>query len=170
MGCAGHHGCSLGESLAQNSHQVRPSTSLKNRFGRFHSGVPTESAPDLIRRSLIAAGLTASIAVHQAILAHANVHHGLAETAEFLAIARSFGLIALRTAISGGAGSGAHMSNVACIGCPSKMTLVIPPVTFFRIARFLPGPIIPSNDLPKSAGRRRGSRPDRGCERQWCGI
>ena len=73
----------------------------------------------------VVASLAAVLAVHQAIGANADVHHGLAEAAEFFAIARSFGQVALCTVIFGGTGSDAHENNVTRIGSLRKMTLVI---------------------------------------------
>jgi hypothetical protein len=73
----------------------------------------------------VVAGLAAVLAVHQAIGANADVRHGLAEAAEFVAIAGSFGQVALCTVVFGRTGSGAHENNVARIGGPRKMTLVI---------------------------------------------
>jgi hypothetical protein len=73
----------------------------------------------------VVAGLAAVFAVHQTIGANADVNYGLAEAAEFIAVARTLGHLALGTTIFGGAGSGAHESNVARLDGRGKMTLVI---------------------------------------------
>jgi hypothetical protein len=56
--------------------------------------VEIEFVDDLIR-GFIVAGFAAGFAVHQSIVADADVHSGLAETAEFLTFARAFGLLTL---------------------------------------------------------------------------
>ena len=73
---------------------------------------------------LVVAGLAAVFAVHQAVGADADVDYCLAQAAEFIAFTRTFGHFALRTTIFGGAGSGAHETNVARTGSTEKMTLV----------------------------------------------
>ena len=82
----------------------------------------------MLVRGFVVAGLAAGFAVQQAVSAKTNLDHGLAEAAEFFALARTFELFALRTVILGGAGSGAHTSNVARVGRPQEMTLVMPSV------------------------------------------
>jgi hypothetical protein len=58
--------------------------------------------------SLIVASLAAGLAVHEAIFTETNVHARLTETAEFLALTRTFDLFALGAFVAGGSGSGTH--------------------------------------------------------------
>jgi hypothetical protein len=73
-------------------------------------------------RSLVVAGVPAGLAIHETIGADANVDKGLAETAEFLAFAAGFGLLALCATTSCRAGSGTHTANVTRSGRRPKMT------------------------------------------------
>lgn len=61
---------------------------------------------------LVFAGLAAGLAVQEAVGAQADVNGGLAQAAVLLALAAVFGLLALRAAVFGGTGSGAHEVNV----------------------------------------------------------
>jgi hypothetical protein len=63
--------------------------------------------------SFVVAGLAAGLAVHEAVVANANVNQRLAEAAEFFALARVFRLLALRATVFGGAGSGTHVHNLS---------------------------------------------------------
>jgi len=88
----------------------------------------------------VVAGAAARFAVHQAILAKANINDGLAEDAVFLALALMLGLLALRAADFAGTGSGAHKTNLPAALAVQKMTLVItfaPENAAIRRARFL---------------------------------
>jgi len=124
----------------------------------------------------VIAGLAAIFAVHQPVVAKADVQDGLAEAAEFFAVTRTLSLVALGATTFGGTGSGAHKGNVARTGGQEKMTLVIVAGWKELEQRLLPATrhffvaYNPSNDLPTSAGWRGGSRPERGPRRQWCGI
>jgi hypothetical protein len=75
--------------------------------------------------ALVIAGLAAIFAVHQPVVAKADVLDGLAEAAEFFAVTRTRDLVALSASIFGGTGSGAHKGNVARTGGQRKMTLVM---------------------------------------------
>ena len=79
----------------------------------------------LLVGGLVLAGRTAGFAVHQTVVAKANIDDGLAKAAEFFTLARGFGLFALRAFVSGGTGSGAHEAMLACRTRLRKMTLVI---------------------------------------------
>jgi hypothetical protein len=79
----------------------------------------------VLLRGFVVAGRAARFAIQQAVVAKANIDHRLAQTAELLALTRTFGLFALCAFIFGGTGSSAHENTVACSGCTSKMTLVI---------------------------------------------
>ena len=70
------------------------------------------------------ARLAAVFAIHQAVVANADVDYRLAQAAEFVALTRAFRHLALRTTIFGGASSSAHETNVARPGSLEKMTLV----------------------------------------------
>ena len=59
------------------------------------------------------AGVAAGFAVHEAVLADADVELRLAEAAELIALALSLGHFTLSAAVLGVAGSGRHSSNVA---------------------------------------------------------
>ena len=59
------------------------------------------------------AGVAAGFAVHEAVLANADVQLRLAEAAELVALALSLGHFALSAAVLGRAGSGRHSINVA---------------------------------------------------------
>ena len=67
----------------------------------------------LLVRGLVVAGRAAGFAIQQAVIAKANVDHGLAKTAELFAVTGRFDLFALCAFVFGGTGSGAHQSNVA---------------------------------------------------------
>ena len=58
----------------------------------------------------VVAGRAAGFAIHQAVLANANVNHGLTEAAKLFALTRALGLLALRAMVFRGTGSGAHNS------------------------------------------------------------
>ena len=89
-------------------------------------GVPEDEQPSRrLLRGLIVAGLAAVLAVHQSVVAHADVGYGLAQAAEFFAFTRIFRLVALCAVIFARTGSGAHKPNVARIARLRKMTLVI---------------------------------------------
>jgi hypothetical protein len=88
-------------------------------------GIGRSACESQLVGGLVFAGRAAGFAVHEAIGADANVDHRLAKAAEFITLARGFGLFALRAFISGGTGSGAHESNVSVPCAPRKMTLVI---------------------------------------------
>ena len=92
--------------------------------GDSATGLPLRESVVLLG-GLIVAGGAAGFAIQQAVVAKANVDHGLAQTAELFALTRTFGLFALRAFVFGGSGSGAHESTVACGGSTAKMTLVI---------------------------------------------
>jgi hypothetical protein len=86
--------------------------------------VEIEFVDDLIR-GFIVAGFAAGFAVHQSIVADADVHSGLAETAEFLTFARALGLLTLRAAVFSGSGSSAHAPTLTCSSRCGKMTFVM---------------------------------------------
>ena len=88
----------------------------------------------------VVAGAAAWFAVHEAVLAKANINDGLAEDAVFLALALMLGLLALRAADFAGTGSGAHKGNLPAAPAVQKMTLVImlaPENATVRHAQFL---------------------------------
>lgn len=60
-----------------------------------HAGVISVRPP--LVGGLVFAGCTAGFAVHQTVVAKANIDDGLAKAAEFFTLARSFGLFALCT-------------------------------------------------------------------------
>jgi len=62
---------------------------------------------------LVVAGRAAGLAVQQTIVAKTDVHDGLAEAAEFFALAGGFKPFALGAFVTGGAGSGAHKCNLS---------------------------------------------------------
>jgi|SRR5580692_3438988 hypothetical protein len=66
------------------------------------------AASVLVGGSFVLAGGAAGFAVHEAVVANADIDHRLAEAAKFFALAGTFRLFALRTFVSGGTGSGAH--------------------------------------------------------------
>ena len=59
------------------------------------------------------AGVAAGFAVHETVLANVDIELRLAEAAELIALALSFGHFALSATVLGLAGSGRHSSNVA---------------------------------------------------------
>jgi hypothetical protein len=70
------------------------------------------------------AGVAAGFAVHEAVLADADVELRLAEAAELIALALSLGHFALSATVFGLAGSGRHTSNVALGGSMGNVPLV----------------------------------------------
>lgn len=70
----------------------------------------------LIRRGFVVAGFAAGLAVHESVLANANVDDRLAKNAVLFALADVFQLLALHTAILDMSGSGAHAATVARAG------------------------------------------------------
>jgi hypothetical protein len=92
----------------------------KKRFGRHKI-----RRKILLFRSFVIAGRTAGLAVHEAVVAKADVNHSLAEAAEFLTFAGALKLFALRAFVFSGTRSGAHATNVARPSSLRKMTLVI---------------------------------------------
>jgi hypothetical protein len=76
-------------------------------------------------RGLVVASGAAGFAVHEAVRANADVDDGLAEAAEFFALAIGFGLFTLRAARLDLCVSVTHEANVARSTRISKMTLVI---------------------------------------------
>jgi hypothetical protein len=102
-----------------------PALRVKNGSGQDDSHEEQNRRRARLVRGFVIAGFAAVVAVHQAVVANADIHHGLAKTAELFAITRTFGLVALSAAIFGRTGSGAHESNVARCCRGRKMTLVI---------------------------------------------
>jgi hypothetical protein len=80
--------------------------------------------PNLVRR-LVVARRAARLAVHQTVVANADVNCRLAETAKLLAFAGALRLLALRASIFRSSSAGAHNDNVACPLRLLKMTFVI---------------------------------------------
>jgi hypothetical protein len=74
---------------------------------------------------LVLAGRAAGLAVQESVGTQADVDDGLAEAAVFLALAAAFRLLALRAAVFGGTGSGAHKLNVAQESGGGNVTEVI---------------------------------------------
>jgi hypothetical protein len=74
--------------------------------------------------SFIIACIAAGLAVHEPVVADANVKCGLAETAEFVALALRLGQFALSTTVFGWAGSGRHRNNLALVECAWNVPLV----------------------------------------------
>jgi hypothetical protein len=64
-------------------------------------------------RSLVVASGAAGLTVHQAVLANADLKHGLAEAAVLIALALRFWHFALSATVLGAAGSSGHRNNVA---------------------------------------------------------
>jgi len=64
-------------------------------------------------RGFVVAGFAAGFAVHEAVVADADIKCGLAEAAELFALAGVFRLFALRASVLGGTGSGGHGFNLA---------------------------------------------------------
>jgi hypothetical protein len=76
----------------------------------------------------VVAGGAAGFAVHESVFADADVELGLAEDAEFVAVALVFRHFALAAAKFGGGGSVGHGSNVALscdVGNVPLVTLVL---------------------------------------------
>jgi ABC-type spermidine/putrescine transport system permease subunit II len=63
-------------------------------------------------RSFIVAGAAAGFAVHEAILANADIELRLAEAAELFALALRLRALTLRATVIGVAGSSGHRNNV----------------------------------------------------------
>jgi hypothetical protein len=72
----------------------------------------------------VVAGVAAGFAVHEAILANADIELRLAEAAELIALALSLWHFALSAAVLGLAGSGRHSSNVALSIASGNVPLV----------------------------------------------
>ena len=72
----------------------------------------------------VVASLAAGLAIHEAVGADADINHGLAEAAEFLAMTLIFRLLALHATILGGSGSCSHGWNVARERQAGNVTLV----------------------------------------------
>jgi hypothetical protein len=68
---------------------------------------------NVLAGGFIVAGGAAGFAIHQAVVADADVDGRLAEAAEFVALATGFGHLALGAFEFGGAGSSGHIHNVA---------------------------------------------------------
>jgi hypothetical protein len=64
----------------------------------------------------IIAGFAAGIAVHETVVANADVERGLAKAAIFVALALRFGHFALSATVFGLAGSGGHSNNANAEG------------------------------------------------------
>jgi hypothetical protein len=77
---------------------------------------------------LVVTGRAAGFAVQEAVSTQADVNHRLAEAAVLLALAAVFRLLALRAAVFGGTGSGAHKLNVAQDSGGGNVTEVIVPL------------------------------------------
>jgi hypothetical protein len=67
----------------------------------------------MLLRGLIIASIATRLAIHQTILANADIELRLAKATELFAFALSFGPFALGAAVFGLAGSGIHMGNLA---------------------------------------------------------
>ena len=74
--------------------------------------------------SFVVAGEAAGFAVHEAVLAEADLEYGLAETAVLIALALIFRHLALGATVFAGAGSGGHRSNLALRGVMGNVPLV----------------------------------------------
>ena len=73
---------------------------------------------------LVVACRSAGLAIQQPVIAKTHVNHGLAQAAILLTLAIAFGLLALRAAIFGGPGSGAHEITLSLVGSSGNMTSV----------------------------------------------
>jgi hypothetical protein len=89
------------------------------------NGKPGNGNDDALVRSLIVASFAAGFAVHEAVVANANVDDRLAKTAIPFAFATVLGIIALQAAIFRAAASSAHAANLARSGQQPEITLVI---------------------------------------------
>ena len=74
--------------------------------------------------SFVVACRAARLAIEEPVIAKAHVNHGLAQTTILLTLAIPFGLLALRAAIFGGPGTGAHEATVTLIGEGRNVTSV----------------------------------------------
>ena len=74
--------------------------------------------------SFVAAGAAAGFAVHEAVLADADVELGLAETAELIAFALGLRHFALAATAFSFSGSGGHRNKVARGGAMGNVTVV----------------------------------------------
>jgi hypothetical protein len=74
--------------------------------------------------SLVVTGAAARLAVHEAVLAEADLEYGLAEAAVLIALALVFRHLALGATVFAGAGSGGHRSNLALRGEMGNVPLV----------------------------------------------
>lgn len=101
--------------IPATSLRAGPSLRLKNGYGQddFYGEQSKVRDCGALVRGLVVAGLAAVLAIHQAVVANADVGHGLAEAAKLFAITRTFRLVALGTTIFRRTGSGAHQNNVA---------------------------------------------------------
>ena len=85
--------------------------------------VPGSLSPQLFGRFVVACR-AAGFAIQESVIAEAHVNHGLAKTAILLTLAISFGLFALRAAIFGGTGTGAHEITVSLTRGSANVTSV----------------------------------------------
>ena len=79
----------------------------------------------MLVRGLVVAGGAAGLAVEEAVGAEPDIHHRLAEAAEFFALTRTFRLFALRAFVFGGPGSVAHEATVTQESGDRNVTEVI---------------------------------------------
>jgi len=77
-------------------------------------------------RGFVVAGDAAGFAVHEAVLANADLEYGLAEAAVLIALALFFRHFALSAAVFGLAGSGGHSHNLALGSQIGNVPLVTP--------------------------------------------
>jgi hypothetical protein len=75
-------------------------------------------------RGLVIASAAAGLAVHEAVLAEADLEYGLAEAAVLIALALVFCHFALGATAFGGTCSGGHRSNLALWGAMGNVPLV----------------------------------------------
>ena len=68
-----------------------------------------EGMEPLLRGSLVIAGGTAGLAIHQAVFTNPHVNHRLAQHTKFFALARVFRLLALCAFDFGGTRTGTHI-------------------------------------------------------------
>jgi hypothetical protein len=90
------------------------------------SAVKTLRATSLRFGGFVFAGFAAGFAIHQAVIANANIEKRLTQYAKLLAVARTLRLVALQAAILGRTGCGAHRSKLPRGGEVRNMTLVTP--------------------------------------------
>ncbi|SRR5579872_180918 len=86
----------------------------------------------LVGGGLIVAGLAAGFAIHEPVVANADIDYSLAQAAELLAFTLSLWLFALRAAVFSRAGSGAHAITVARGTRGREMTLVMAAISKSR--------------------------------------